>query len=167
MKKVLFFAMLAMLPMLVMGQDKFGYVNSYELMMQMPEINQIEKDMVEFNKKNQDYLQTMQAELQDKAAKYEQEKETLSESMKKVKEEELQSMYDRIQNAYASFQQEAQQEQEKKLQPVKERLQAAIDSVGKKQNLLFVFDLSSGALLYKSDKAVDITAAVKKELGVL
>lgn len=167
MKKILFFAMLAMLPMLVWGQDKFGYVNSYELMMQMPEINQIEKDMVEFNKKNQEYLQTMQTELQDKAAQYEKDKDTMSESMRKVKEDELQSMYDRIQNAYTSFQQEAQQEQEKKLQPVKERLQAAIDAVGKKQGLVFVFDVSSGALLYKSDKAVDITAAVKKELGVL
>ena len=37
----------------------------------------------------------------------------------------------------------------------------------KKNNLYFVFDLASGGVVYKSDKAVDVTSMVKKELGIL
>ena len=168
MKKV-FLAVLAivMMPMMMKAQDKMGYINSYEVMMLMPEISQVETDMAEFNKQNQSYLETMYKEMQEKAAKYEEEKATLSESIRKMKEEELQSMYDRFQTAQTGFQTDAQKKQADLLKPLQEKLQAAIDSVAKKQGLLFVFDLSAGGIVYKGEKAVDITAAVKKELAIL
>lgn len=168
MKKILFAALFVCLPLLAMGQNaKFGYINPYDVMMLMPEISQIEKDMADYNKKNRDYLQTMQTEVQEKYEKYQKERDTLSESIRKIREEELQTMIDRIQSAYQSFQQDAQKEHENKLKPVRDRLQAAIDAVGKRQGLVFIFDLSAGAVAYKSEQAVDVTAAVKKELGVL
>lgn len=169
MKKV-FFAVLAivmMVPMMMKAQDKMGYIDSYEVMMLMPEVSQVETQLAEFNKANQAQLEAMYKEMQDKAAKYEEEKATLSESMKKIKEEELQSMYERFQTAQQELQNEAQKKQAELLKPLQDRLQAAIDSVAKKQGLVFVFDLRSGSILYKGDKAVDITAAVKKELSIL
>lgn len=169
MKKV-FFAVLAiamMAPMMMKAQDKMGYINSYEVMTLMPEVSQVESAMAEFNKANQTYLETMYKEMQEKAAKYEEEKATLSESIRKIKEEELQSMYDRFQTAQQGFQADAQKKQQELLKPLQDKLQAAIDTVAKKQGLVFVFDLSAGGVVYKGEKAVDITSAVKKELSIL
>lgn len=168
--KKLFFAVLAivmMAPMMMNAQDKMGYINSYEVMMLMPEVSQVETQLAEFNKTNQTYLETMYKEMQEKAAKYEEEKATLSESIKKLKEEELQSMYERFQTAQQGFQTEAQAKQAELLKPLQDKLQAAIDAVAKKQGLVFVFDTSAGGILYKGEKAVDITAQVKKELSIL
>lgn len=161
-------AVLALLPFLANAEEaKFGYINSYEVMMAMPEVSKIEEYMADYNKKNQEYLQTMYTELQAKAAKYEEEKATLSEAMRKVREEEVQTMYERFQNAQSSFQDDAQKEQTSKLEPVRQKLQDAINAVGKRMGLMFVFDKAAGAVLYQSDKAIDITAAVKKELGMI
>lgn len=169
MKKILFSLCLMLAPMFIMAQNaaQFGYINTYDVLTNMSEISQIEKDMADFNKKNQDYLQTMQTEAQAKYEAYQKERDSLSESIRKIREEELQTMSDRIQTAYQSFQEDAQKEQAKKLEPVRARLQAAIDEVAKEKNLLFVFDLSTGAVAYKSDKAIDITDAVNKKLSIL
>ena len=161
-------AVVAILPLLASADEaKFGYINTYEVMLLMPEVSQIETYMADYNKKNREYLETMQSELQKKAEQLEADKATLSEAILKVRQEEVQNMYDRLQNAYTSFQEDAQKEQQSKLAPVKQKLQDAIDAVAKKQGLTFVFDLSSGAVIYKGEKAVDITAAVKKDLGIL
>ncbi|MBQ0008332.1 MAG: OmpH family outer membrane protein [bacterium] len=169
MKKMIFMTVLVLLPFLVSAEEaKFGYISSYDVMMAMPEISKVEEHMADYNKKNQEYLQTLYTEIQAKATKYEEEKATLSEAMRKVREEEVQTMYERFQNAQASFQEDAQKEQATKLEPIRQKLQDAINVVGKRMGLMFVFDTSVGTpVLYKSEKAIDITSAVKKELGML
>ncbi|MCQ2338825.1 MAG: OmpH family outer membrane protein [Paludibacteraceae bacterium] len=169
MKKMFFMAVLALLPMLASAEEaKFGYISSYDVMTAMPEVAKVEEYMADYNKKNREYLETMYNELQEKAAKYEADKATLSEAMRKVREEEVQTMYERFQNAQTSFQEDAQKEQALKLEPIRQKLQDAINAVGKRLGLVFVFDTSAGSpVLYKSEKAVDITSQVKKELGML
>ena len=82
MKKIaLFFA--AILPMMAMAQEiKIGYVSTQEVMMLMPEINDIEKQMADFNEKNTKYLQDMQVEIQNKAKAYDAEKANLSDAIR-------------------------------------------------------------------------------------
>lgn len=167
-KRIALVALVVIMPLLAMAQDvKLGYINSQEVLTMMPEVNDVEKAMMEFNEKNTKYLQDMQKEIQDKAAKYEQEKANLTDAIRRVQEEELQGLYERFQTAQQTLYQEAQAQQAKLIQPLQEKLQNAISTVAKRQNLMFVYDMASGAVLYKSDKAVDITPAVKKELGIL
>lgn len=167
-KRIAFAAIIAIFPMLLMAQEvKLGYINSGEVLQMMPELNDVEKQMSEFNEKNTKYLQDMQKEIQDKVAKYEQEKATMTDAIRRVQEEELQGLYERFQTAQQTLYQEGQAQQAKLIQPLQQKLQSAIEAVAKRQGLMFVYDMASGAILYKSDKAVDITAAVKKELGIL
>ncbi|MDR1592818.1 MAG: OmpH family outer membrane protein [Prevotellaceae bacterium] len=166
-KAILLFSIIA-LPLTVSAQElKFGYISAQEVMMEMPEINAIEKEIADFNAQNTKYMQDMQKEIEDKAAKYEKERATLSESIRKVQEEDLQILYQRYQNAQQTLYTEMQDKQAKLLQPVQERLKKAIEAVGKKNNFFFVFNLDEGGVVYKSEKAIDITALVKKELGIL
>ena len=136
-------------------------------MMVLPEVSQVETQLADFNKANQAQLEAMYKEFEEKRAKYDEEKSTLSESMRKIKEEELQSMIERLQVAQQAFQSDAQNKQLELIKPLQDKVQAAIDTVAKKQGLVFVFDLSAGGIVYKGEKAVDITAAVKKELSIL
>ena len=77
-KKITLILMVALLPLIAMAQTvKLGYINSQEVMMMMPEVNDVEKQLADFNEKNMKYLQEMEAEIQNKYAKYEQEKETI------------------------------------------------------------------------------------------
>ena len=164
MKKIILF-LAAIMPLAVMAEDlKFGYINTQEVMMLMPEISTIEKQMAEFNAQNTKYMQDMQKELEDKMAKYDQEKATLSEAVRKVKEEDLQELYRRFQTAQQTLYTETKQQS--LLQPVQEKLKLAIQTVGQKNNFFMVFESEAG-ILYKSPKAVDIAPLVKKELGIL
>jgi outer membrane protein len=136
-------------------------------MMMMPEVNDVEKQLAEFNEKNMKYLQDMEKEIQDKYAKYEQEKDNMTDAIRRVQEEELMGLQQRLQTTYQALQQEAQKKQAELIQPLQEKLRNAIESVSKKQGLTMVYDMMSGAILYKSEAAIDITPAVKKELGIL
>ena len=167
-KKITLILMVALLPLMAMAQTvKLGYINSQEVMMMMPEVNDVEKQLAEFNEKNMKYLQDMEKEIQDKYAKYEQEKDNMTEAIRKVQEEELMGLQQRLQTTYQALQQEAQKKQAELIQPLQEKLRLAIETVSKKQGLTMVYDMMSGAILYKSDAAIDITPAVKKELGIL
>ena len=160
--------MVSLLPLFAAAQTvKLGYINSQEVMMMMPEVNDVEKQLAEFNEKNMKYLQDMEKEIQDKYVKYEQEKDNMTEAIRKVQEEELMGLQQRLQTTYQALQQEAQKKQAELLKPLQDKLMAAIESVSKKQGLTMVYDMMSGAILYKSDAAIDITPAVKKELGIL
>ena len=167
-KKITLILMVALLPLIAMAQTvKLGYINSQEVMMMMPEVNDVEKQLAEFNEKNMKYLQDMEKEIQDKYAKYEQEKDNLTDAIRRVQEEELMGLQQRLQTTYQALQQETQKKQAELIQPLQEKLRNAIESVSKKQGLTMVYDMMSGAILYKSEAAIDITPAVKKELGIL
>ena len=167
-KKITLILMVALLPLFATAQTvKLGYINSQEVMMMMPEVNDVEKQLAEFNEKNMKYLQDMEKEIHDKYAKYEQEKDNMTEAIRKVQEEELMGLQQRLQTTYQALQQEAQKKQAELLKPLQDKLMAAIESVSKKQGLTMVYDMMSGAVVYKSEAAIDITPAVKKELGIL
>ena len=167
-KKITLFFVAVVLPLFTMAQTvKLGYINSQEVMMMMPEVNDVEKQLADFNEKNMKYLQDMEKEIQDKYVKYEQEKDNLTEAIRKVQEEELMGLQQRLQTTYQALQQEAQKKQVELLKPLQDKLMLAIETVSKKQGLTMVYDMVSGAILYKSETAIDITPAVKKELGIL
>ena len=167
-KKITLILMVALLPLIAMAQTvKLGYINSQEVMMMMPEVNDVEKQLADFNEKNMKYLQEMEAEIQNKYAKYEQEKDNLTDAIRRVQEEELMGLQQRLQTTYQALQQETQKKQAELIQPLQEKLRLAIETVSKKQGLTMVYDMVSGAILYKSEAAIDITPAVKKELGIL
>ncbi len=167
-KKIILPICLALFSVVTFAQDvKLGYINSQEVMMMMPEISDVEKQIANMNEENRKYLETMESEIQAEAQKYKAEEATMTEAIRKIKEEELQSRYTRLQTAYQTMQQTMQQEQQKLLAPLQDKLQKAIDDVSSKNNLTFVFDLSTGSIVYKNPKAFDITPLVKKQLGIL
>ena len=114
MTKKLLLVLALVMPFILSAQEvKMGYVNSQEVLMLMPELSDVEKQMADFNEKNQKYLQDMQKEIEDKMAKFEKEKDTMTDAIRKVQEEDLQLLYQRYQTAQQTIYQEYQQQQQK------------------------------------------------------
>lgn len=147
--------------------QKFGRINTQELIMLMPETKEMQTNMEAFAKEIQDNLETIRVEFNTKLADYQKNYETLSDSVKQLKEKELQE----LQNRSSEFEQVAQQDYQKKqnelLAPIVSKAKEAIDKVSKAGGYLAVFDISTGSLAYFDEAALtDIAPEVRRELGI-
>ncbi|MDP4663054.1 MAG: OmpH family outer membrane protein [Salibacteraceae bacterium] len=147
-------------------KNKFGHINSQELLEVMPEKAAADKQIEEFGKQLQKQLQTMMAERETKVSDYMENEATMSEIIAQTKAEEIQMLDQRIQ----TFQQNAQQSLAKKegeaYQPILDKARKAIEEVAKENDFTYIFDVSAGALLYQPESD-DIIALVKTKLGIL
>lgn len=165
--------MVAVAAFFVMGtgvagaQQKFGYINSQELIPAMPETEEVTKKLTELQQDLVKQFEVMRTEAATKAEEYRTTMNTMAESVRKQKEKDLDDLSVRIQEFEQNAQQEMQAKQAELLQPVIEKARGAIEKVGKAQGLVCVFDLSSGALIYQNESMMtDILPLVKRELGI-
>lgn len=146
---------------------KFGHINSQELLATLPERTKAEADLQKHATLLETQQKTMSDELNKKYAEYLQEKENLSDLVRATREKELQDLQQRI----AIFNQQAMKELEEKEQaligPIIEKVTNAIKEVGKENSYTYIFDLATRTVVYHSEQSVDVTAMVKKKLGIL
>lgn len=144
---------------------KFGHIDSQKLLEVMPDKKQADATLEEFAKQLEKQLQAMTAEWESKVQDYRNNESVMSDIIKQTKAEEIQNLEQRIQ----AFQQNAQQSLAKKegevYQPILDKARLAIEEVSKENGYTYVFDSSSGALLYQPE-GDDIIALVKKKLGI-
>ncbi|MDA7744833.1 OmpH family outer membrane protein [bacterium] len=144
---------------------KFGHINSQVLLEAMPEKAEADKALEAFAAQLEKQLQTMSTEWDSKVQDYRANEAVMSDIIAQTKAEEIQQLEQRIQ----SFQQNAQQSIGKKeaevYQPILDKAKEAIEAVSKEGSYNYVFDSSSGSLLYQPD-GDDIIELVKKKLGI-
>ena len=161
--KKLIIAMMLILPMAVSAQ-KFGHINTQELFTQMPEVNQIKLKMDTINSQYENQLAMMQEEIQKKMQDYQAQEATMADAVKQIRQQELQEMNQRIQLFYQTAEQDIQKKQQELLAPVHEKMVKAIKVVGDREGYTYIFD--SAAMVHVGTDAIDVTPAVKKELGI-
>ncbi|MDR0830452.1 MAG: OmpH family outer membrane protein [Prevotellaceae bacterium] len=167
MKKFLLLAAIAAMPFFASAQElKFGYTNAEAIMYQLPEISGVETQLADYTAQNRKMLEDMQTEAQKEYEKLQQllQDPTATDAKKKIQQETAETLYQRIQTTQVTVQQDIQQKQAQLLKPLYDKVLKAIETVSKKSNLLMV--LEEGSLLYKTDKVIDVTPLVKKELGI-
>jgi len=147
--------------------QKFGYVNSGEILTGMPAVKQMQSNLEGFKtqleKKAEQMIKDFQTKQQSAAA--EEQAGNLSPAAKETLLKELQTKEQEI----LKFQQESQQQLAEKeqtlLQPILDKVNTAINDVATEDGYQFIFDLQSGVLLYYKEEA-DVTAKVKSKLGI-
>ncbi len=164
MKKLLFM-MLMLAPMAAMAQ-KFGHVNSQEIIQAMPEFTKARTDIEALTKQYETDLKSMQDELQKKAEAFEKEEATLPDNIKQRRQQELQEMYQKIQQSYQDNQQALAKEQQEKMQAITAKVLEAIKQVGSAGNYVYIMDVSSGIPYISTTLSTDVTAEVKTKLGL-
>ncbi|MDA3931055.1 MAG: OmpH family outer membrane protein [Prolixibacteraceae bacterium] len=145
---------------------KFGHLDISQLITVMPEraaaLTVIEKEAADLEA----MLGTMQTELQNMYVDYTENRETLSDLIRQAKEEDIQMKQQRIDTFRQQADQQLQQKQQELMVPIFDAADKAIAEVAKEEGLLYVFDISSRVVLYKSTQSIDVLPLVKKKMGI-
>ena len=145
---------------------KFGHIDLQALIQVMPERATAETEFNKFQTDLEEVLGEMQKGIQDKLAEIEALPEDASEVKRNAKIAEFQDMQQRSQTYQQTAQQQLQQKQGELLQPVFDKAEKAIEEVAKVQGLIYVFDVGTKVVLYKSNQSVDVLPLVKTKLGI-
>lgn len=147
--------------------QKFGRINTQEIIMAMPETKEMQTNMDAYGKDLQDNLETITVEFNQKLADYQKNYETLSDAVRQLREKELQELRNRSQEFEQIAQQDFQKKQQELLSPIIDKAKNAIDKVSQANGYLAVFDISTGSLAYFDETALtDIAPLVRQELGI-
>jgi len=147
------------------AQTKIGYVNTNQLMDQLPEMKTLQTQMQAYQKTFSDQLATMSSEYQAKGQKYEQTQATMTDAARTAAQSELQDMQTRITTYRDNAQKQIEAKSSELLKPLQDKLRAAITAVAAAKGYTYVLDSSQVELLV-SPAGDDLTAAVKTKLGV-
>jgi outer membrane protein len=164
MKKLLF--MLMMLAPMAAFAQKFGHVNSQEIIQAMPEFTKARTDIEALAKQYDADLKSMQEEIQKKAEALEKEQATLPANIKQRREQELQEMYQKYQQSAQDNQQALANEQSEKMQAITTKVLDAIKSVGQTDGYVYIMDIAGGIPYISTTLSTDVTAKVKTKLGL-
>jgi outer membrane protein len=146
---------------------KFGHIDLQALIQVMPERAAAETQFNKFQTELEEIFGEMQKDLQTKMADFQQLGDSISEIKKNAKVAEIQDMQQRVQNYQQTAQQQLQAKQTELLKPVFDKAEKAIGEVAKEKALLYVFDIGTKVVLYKSADSMDLLPLVKTKLGIL
>lgn len=145
--------------------QKFGRINSQEILLAMPETKEMETNMQAFYKDLQDNLETITVEFNQKYLDFQKNFDTYSDAVRQLKQKELQELQGRREEFEQIAQQEYQKKQQELLTPIIDKAKSAIDKVAKENGYLAVFETGSLAA-YDTEALTDLAPQVRKELGI-
>lgn len=166
MKKItaVFFVLLfIVLPACSFAQTKIGYVGVDEIFGVMPETKKADGDLAEFQKALQDSYAQYETELNAAMEKFVKDSSKLSLAVKEARRLDLQARISELQSKQTQFNSSLEAEKEKLLKPIREKLIATIKQVAKEMGYDHVLYKESAIVF---PEAADLTAAVKKKLGI-
>lgn len=166
-KKVFILFLFAVVTISAGAQNlKFGHIDLQALVQVMPERATAETEFNKFQTDLEEVFGEMQQNYQQKLTELEQLGAEASEVRRNAKISELQELQQRIQNYQMTAQQQLQQKQAELLSPVFDKAENVIEQVAKEQGLMYVFDVGSQVVLYKSNQSIDILPMVKQKMGI-
>ena len=166
MKKLIICAICALCGFTTANAQKFGHVNSQEVIQAMPEFAKARTEIEALTKQYEADLKGMQDELQKKAEAFDKEQATLPANIKERREKELAEMQQKIQQSYQDNQQALAQAQQEKMNAITTKVLDAIKAVGQAGNYIYIMDMGSGVPYISTTLSTDVTAEVKKKLGI-
>ena len=164
MKKLLFM-ILMLTPIAVMAQ-KFGHVNTQDIIQAMPEYTKAKNEIDALQKQYEADLKSMQDELQKKSQDYEANEKTLPDNIKQRRQQEPQEMYQKIQQSYQDNQQALAKASQEKMSAITAKVVDAIKQVGDAGGYVYIMELNGGIPYISNTLSTDVTAQVKTKLGL-
>jgi outer membrane protein len=170
-KKIIYFVALVVLgaSMGAAQTAKIAYVNSEKILSELPEAQQVKKELESTVKGWQDELEKMSKDLQDGLEDYQKKQALLDPKAKADKEKSLQDLQQRAREyQYQKFDQregEAVKLREKRFAPIQDRVMKVIEQVAKDDGFNYVFDkLEAATNLLYADPKFDLTYKVIDQL---
>ena len=165
--KKIVFALLLALPMSLFAQ-KFGVVDIEAVLSAMPETKAMQTQLTDTSKKYEEEFQKLQEEVNKLYADF-QNIQNDTETPQSIKERRMQEIQDKAAKV-DQFRNTAQQDlarlSEQLSAPIQQKMTDAIKAVGQEGGYTFVFPNEQSLILYQGADVVNITADVKAKLGI-
>lgn len=147
--------------------QKFGYINSTQLLIEHPEIKVADSQLETFQNQLITKGQQMVKDLETKYNTY--IVKANSGELSQVQMQQKEGEFEVEQQEIAKFEQEVQMEIAKKreelYQPILDNVKSIIEEIGKEEGYTMIFDSTSGAILSASDND-NLLSQVKQKLGI-
>ena len=163
MKKILLLSLTFLISISSFSQNKFGHIDSQELLLLMPERKTAEEEVQTFAKSLESQLQAMTAEYQQSVQEYQANEATYTDLVKQDKVTEITGLEQRIQSFQQNAQQALQSKEQELLEPILQKARQAIEDVASEGDYTYIFDKSVGSILYVKESE-NILDKVKKKL---
>ena len=166
MKKIVIIALMAVLPFGAFAQ-KFGHVNTADIIPLMSEYKAAQTEMEELIKQYQDELNYMQEEYQKKEDDYLKNRESRPENIRARREQELMDSQQKIREYLESCQYNKDMKEAQLMDAINSKVLKAIQAVGEEGSYVCIFNLAGGVVPFVSSTlTTDVTEAVKAKLGM-
>ena len=147
--------------------QKFGRINTQEVISVMPEMKEMQTNIEAYSKDLQESMENIVVKYNNKYQEFNKNFSTMSDAVRQLKEKELNDLIQRRNDFEQVAQQDLQKRYNELLAPIIDKAKAAIDKVATAGSYLAVFDTSTGSLAYFDEAMLtDLAPAVKKELGI-
>ena len=147
------------------GAQKMAHINLDSLLRSMPESDSARKVGQAHYTMLENTIEAMQKEYQQKVTDYQKAGPGMTEIVKQTKQQEIQDLGQRIQSFQTSAQTDLQRFNDSITRPIITKARKAVNEVAKAGGYRYVFDTSSGVVLY-GDPSDDIYAMVANKLGI-
>lgn len=152
--------------------QKLARVDLASVVPNMPEYTEAITNLESLGKELSLQLEQMNVELNNKYADYQKNASTYSDTVRQMKEQELMDMSQRLEGMQQIAQQDLQKKEADLMTPIYEKANAAVNKVAAAGGYAVVFSTagdqasSAGLAYFDPAQVKDITADVKKELGI-
>ena len=165
MKKI--FVLLMLIVPMGMFAQKFGYVNSAEIMQVMPEFEKAQKELKDLEKMYTDEFNSMRTELEKKGTEFEKlQQDSVPENILKRRYEELMQLDERLRQYGQEVSANLQQAEQEKFITIQKTLRDALEVVGSEGGFVCIFDIASGIPYISKSLCEDVTMKVRAKLGI-
>ena len=163
MKKIILLTLLSFVTLISIAQNKFGYIDSQELLLLMPERKSAETEVQNFAKSLEAQLASMTAEYQESVQDYQANESAYTDLVKQDKIAEITGLEQRIQTFQQNAQQSLQEKEQQLLEPILSKARKAIEDVATEGGFTYIFDKSQGSILYEKESE-NVLPLVKRKL---
>jgi outer membrane protein len=168
MKKSIILILAVCLTTVTSFAQKFGHINGQSLVQHMPEYKVAEKQIDTLYNQYQDILKSKKEEYDGLVAKIQEQQAATNPATPKALIEKnlmkLQQLESEIYEITETRNQDVAAQQEEKLAPIQKKALDIVQQVGKEKGFTYIFDVSTGVLLYLNGE--DITPLVCAKLGI-
>ncbi|MBR5820353.1 MAG: OmpH family outer membrane protein [Alistipes sp.] len=146
--------------------QKFGRINSQEVMLSMPETTEMQNKLQAVAKDWEENLELINVEFNNKLQDFQKNLNSMSDAARQIKEKDLNDLRQRGSEMQQMAQQDLARQEQELMTPIIEKAQNAIQTVSKNGGFTAIFE--TGSLVYFDEATlIDITPLVKKELGIV
>lgn len=165
-KKMIAVVLIALAPAMAFAQ-KFGHINSADIIPLMPEYKAAQTELETLQKQYEEEFKYMTDEYEKKVKEYEEQRETLPENIRTRREQDIMNSRQNAEQYARDCQINLDEKSSSLMMDINSKLSKAIQTVGEENAYVCIFDIAAGVVPYiSSTLTTDVTEAVKAKLGI-